>query len=285
MLRTRTLTAFGDQMAEAFRKSQSGLAAIEFAFVLPLMLAIYLGIVELAQGLSASRKVDLVAHAMSDLTGQIYGGGTANPTDIGPAAKPTDEAWICDPSASTLCNGTNELGPIFSAGAALIAPLSATSLKITISEINIQLIGGAYKATVDWSVSYNGGTLRNGTGCTLNTYLNAADVAPVSPTSIPTSFTNAATTTPTLGPVIVADVTYNYPLTLGNLLAEWLPSGNILMQRTSYSPIRNTYNNTNVSPALFNHIQAPTTATSWATSIPGSTNVNCLGYITPTALQ
>ena len=42
-----------------------------------------------------------------------------------------------------------------------------------------------------WSVSYNGGTLRNGQGCALNTYLNAADVPPVSAISMPTSFTNA----------------------------------------------------------------------------------------------
>ena len=42
------------------------------------MLAIYLGIVELSNGLSASRKVDLVAHAMSDLTGQITGGGAGS---------------------------------------------------------------------------------------------------------------------------------------------------------------------------------------------------------------
>jgi Flp pilus assembly protein TadG len=246
-------------LAPTFSKSQSGLAAVEFAFVLPLMLAIYLGIVELSNGLSASRKIDLVAHAMSDLTGQTTGGsGEAAITDAG-------------------------MQQIFLAGAALIAPLSATSLTITISEVNIQLISGAYKATVDWSVSYNGGTLRNGVGCTLNTYLNAADVAPVSPTSMPTSFTNA-TLTPTLGPVIVADVTYSYNLGLGNIVEAWLPTGAILMKRTSYSPVRNQYNNPNVSPALYNHIESPTTATSWTTAITGSTNVNCLGHLTP-ALQ
>ena len=112
--------------AGAFGINDSGLAAIEFAFVLPLMLAIYLGIVELSNGLTASRKVDLVAHAMSDLTGQITGGG-AN----------AGQAAITDA----------EMQQIFLAGAALIAPLSATPLTITISEVNIQLISGAYQAT------------------------------------------------------------------------------------------------------------------------------------------
>jgi len=205
--------------AGAFGINDSGLAAIEFAFVLPLMLAIYLGIVELSNGLTASRKVDLVAHAMSDLTGQITGGG-AN----------AGQAAITDA----------EMQQIFLAGSALIAPLSATPLTITISEVNIQLISGAYKATVNWSVSYNGGTLRSGQGCALNSYLNAADIPPVSAISMPTSFTNA-TLSPTLGPVIVADVTYNYNLGLGNLVEQWLPTGSILMRRTSYSPVRNQY--------------------------------------------
>ncbi len=249
------------ERARAFGINEQGLAAIEFAFVLPLMLAIYLGIVELSNGLSASHKVDLVAHVVSDLTGQITGGGAGS-----------GQAAITD----------SEMQQIFLAGAALIAPLSATSLTITISEVLItQNVAGAYQAQVTWSVSYNGGTLRNGQGCTLNSYLNAADVPPVSAISMPTSFTNARLSPP-LGPVIVADVTYNYNLGLGNIVEQWVPTGSILMKRTSYSPVRNQYVNTNLGPpALLNHIQSPTTATSWTTAISGSTNVNCLGHLTP----
>ncbi len=250
-----------ERRAAAFEINDSGLAAIEFAFVLPLMLAIYLGIVELSNGLSASRKVDLIAHTMSDLTGQITGGGAGS-----------GQAAITDA----------EMQQTFLAGAALIAPMSAATLTITISEVLItQNTSGAYQAQVTWSVSYNGGALRGGQGCTLNTYLNAADVPPVSAISMPTSFTNAALS-PTLGPVIVADVTYNYNLGLGNIVEQWLPTGAILMRRTSYSPVRNQYVNPSPGPpALLNHIQSPTTATSWTTAIAGSTNVNCLGHLTP----
>jgi Flp pilus assembly protein TadG len=212
------------ERAAAFGIDDRGLAAIEFAFVLPLMLAIYLGVVELSNGLSASRKVDLVAHAMSDLTGQITGGGASS-----------GQAAITDA----------EMQQIFQAGAAMIAPLSPTPLTITISEVLItRSASGAYQAQVTWSVSYNGGTLRGGQGCALNTYLNAADVAPVSPISVPTSLTNAALS-PTLGPLIVTDVTYNYNLGLGNIVEQWLPTGAILMKRTSYSPVRNQYVNPN----------------------------------------
>lgn len=244
-----------------FGINDQGMAAIEFAFVLPLMLAIYLGIVELSNGLSASRKVDLVAHTMSDLTGQITGGGAGS-----------GQAAISD----------TDMQQIFLAGAALIAPLPASSLTITISEVLItQNASGAYQARVTWSVAYNGGALRGGQGCAPNSYLDAADVAPVSLTSMPTSFTNAALG-PTLGPVIVADVTYNYNLGLGNMVERWLPTGAILMKRTSYSPVRNQYVNPNPGPpALMNHIQSPTTAASWTTTITGSTNVNCLASLTP----
>ena len=88
---------------------------------------------------------------------------------------------------------------------------------------------------MNWSVSYNGGTLRSGQGCALNSYLNAANIPPVSAISMPTSFTNA-TLSPTLGPVIVADVTYNYNLGLGNLVEPWLPTGSILMSARATLP-------------------------------------------------
>ena len=49
--------------------------------------------------------------------------------------------------------------------------------------------------------------------------------------------------------MIVADVTYNYNLGLGNIVEQWVPTGSILMKRTSYSPVRNQYVNTNLRPA------------------------------------
>jgi Flp pilus assembly protein TadG len=45
-------------------------AAIEFAFVVPLMLALFFGTVEFSSGVAAMRKVTLVARTMSDLVSQ-----------------------------------------------------------------------------------------------------------------------------------------------------------------------------------------------------------------------
>jgi len=151
--------------ARAFGIDDSGLAAIEFAFVLPLMLAIYLGIVELSSGLSglaqgrSRRSCDVRSDRADHRRGRGLGPGRDHRR--GNAA---DIFWRRGVDRASV----------------------ATPLTITISEVLItQNASGAYQAQVTWSVSYNGGTLRNGQGCTLNTYLNAADVPPVSAISMP----------------------------------------------------------------------------------------------------
>jgi Flp pilus assembly protein TadG len=53
-----------------FQKSQSGLAAVEFAFLLPVMITLFFGIVEVSQGLSARADVNNVASTTADLVAQ-----------------------------------------------------------------------------------------------------------------------------------------------------------------------------------------------------------------------
>jgi Flp pilus assembly protein TadG len=45
-----------------------GVAAIEFAMIVPIMLVLFFGTVELSSGVAADRKVSLVARTLSDLT-------------------------------------------------------------------------------------------------------------------------------------------------------------------------------------------------------------------------
>jgi Flp pilus assembly protein TadG len=47
-----------------------GLAAIEFAMLVPIMLVMFFGTVELSSGVAVDRKVSLVARTLSDLTSQ-----------------------------------------------------------------------------------------------------------------------------------------------------------------------------------------------------------------------
>lgn len=53
-----------------FGKSDSGLAAVEFAFLAPVMIAMFFGMVELSQGLSARADVNNVASTTADLVAQ-----------------------------------------------------------------------------------------------------------------------------------------------------------------------------------------------------------------------
>ena len=50
-----------------FWRDRAGVSALEFAFVLPLMLTIYIGSFELSQGLSAKTKVTQTARTVTDL--------------------------------------------------------------------------------------------------------------------------------------------------------------------------------------------------------------------------
>ncbi|HEY8066183.1 MAG TPA: TadE/TadG family type IV pilus assembly protein [Methylosinus sp.] len=225
----------------AMLAEERAFAAVEFALTLPLVLVIYLGLAELALGQRASQKLDLVAHTLSDLAAQQLTGGS----NSGQAGM--DETTI---------------QAIFSAATTLLSPLPTTNLKMTISEVVISADAtqaSGYKASVSWTIAKNSGTLRP---CKINNVakLNAADVAPVDPNSMPTSYTSAksvtlanagggsttTSVTPTIGAIIVADVIYSYQPSFSRSIT-WLKTAAPTMSRTSYSPVRNTY-----SP---NHVQ------------------------------
>lgn len=53
-----------------FARDSRGAAAVEFALVTPLMIAMYFGTVELSSGVAIDRKVTQVSHTLSDLIAQ-----------------------------------------------------------------------------------------------------------------------------------------------------------------------------------------------------------------------
>jgi Flp pilus assembly protein TadG len=100
-----------------------GVSAVEFAMMLPLMLTLYLGTVELSQGVGADRKVTLTARTVADLVSQT---ASINNADM-----------------------TNSLN----ASAAVMAPFPIGNLKVTVSSVKIDANS---KATIEWSDTLNG---------------------------------------------------------------------------------------------------------------------------------
>jgi Flp pilus assembly protein TadG len=139
------------QMIESLKRRIGGLAgdergvsAVEFALLLPLMLSLYLGAVELSQGIAADRKVTLTARTISDLVSQV---SNINNADM-----------------------TNALN----AASAVIAPFKIGNLKVTVSSISIDANS---KATIAWSDSLNGTARAVGSTITLPTALNVANTS------------------------------------------------------------------------------------------------------------
>lgn len=68
--------------ASALRSDVRGLAATEFAMIVPLMLVMFFGTVEVSTGYAIDRKVTLVARTLSDLTSQSIVVATTDVTNF-----------------------------------------------------------------------------------------------------------------------------------------------------------------------------------------------------------
>ena len=119
----------------AFGGDQRAMAATEFALILPLMVAVLLGGIEISDAVSLGRKVTLTAHTVTDLVTQ------------------------------NTCLTTSQMSAILGASSAVVAPYSSANLVMTVSEIQTDANS---KATVTWTTS---STLVAGTVVTLPTAL------------------------------------------------------------------------------------------------------------------
>jgi Flp pilus assembly protein TadG len=98
-----------------------GIAATEFAVIVPVMLVMFFGMVEFSSGVAVNRKVTLVAKTLSDLTSQA------------PQSPQVSDA---------------NLQNVFTASIAILTPYSPTPTKATLSEIYVD---STKTAKVTWS--------------------------------------------------------------------------------------------------------------------------------------
>jgi Flp pilus assembly protein TadG len=127
-----------------FARDGRGVSAVEFAMLLPLMVTIYLGTVEISQGVGIDRKVTLTTRTVADLASQV---SSISSTDM-----------------------TN----ILTASSAVIFPYDASKLKVTVSSLSID---SNKVAKVAWSCTLNGTKRTTGLTVTLPTALDIANTS------------------------------------------------------------------------------------------------------------
>jgi len=107
-----------------FGRARDGVSAVEFALILPFMVTLYIGSVELGDGLAVQFKTTLAARTVADLASQYI---------------------TIDSSTMT---------QILGAAATVLAPYSTNNVTITVSEVTTSNSSG--KVAVTWSASNSG---------------------------------------------------------------------------------------------------------------------------------
>src|SRR5919198_4366899 len=93
------------QRLVSFARDRRGISAVEFAMLLPLMVTLYLGVVEVSQGVAIDRKVTLTTRTMADLASRV----------------------------SSINNA--DMSSLLNASAAVIAPYDKTKVKVVLSAV------------------------------------------------------------------------------------------------------------------------------------------------------
>ena len=131
-----------------FGRAQEAVAAVEFALIMPMLITLYLGSLELSQLITVDQRITTIAGTVGDLVSRANGSVSA--------ASLTD---------------------YFQAATAIISPLPTTGLTQVVTEYYIDPT--TLKATVKWSQAYNGGTAKLAA-----TVYNANTVVPASMTNV-----------------------------------------------------------------------------------------------------
>src|SRR4051794_1733554 len=97
----------------SFARDRRGISAVEFAMLLPLMVTLYLGVVEVTQGVAIDRKVTLTTRTMADLASRVTSINNADMTNM------------------------------LNATSAVIAPYDQSRVKVVLSAVNIDANGTA----------------------------------------------------------------------------------------------------------------------------------------------
>ena len=122
------------RLMRRFNRNARGVSAVEFALILPVMIALLFATAETTQGLQADRKASLAARALSDLSSQ--------------------SSVITDADMNNILDATGKV----------LAPFSVSNAKVIVTGITIDVAG---RATADWSAQRNWTCYPRGTNMTV----------------------------------------------------------------------------------------------------------------------
>lgn len=120
--------------ARHLRRDRRAAAAVEFAVILPVLLAIWAGMTELAHALDEWRKLTLLGRTVADLTAQ---GDTTNPIS------------------------TTLMTDIFASATTVMRPFNTANAKIVVSAMGVGLTGATQIPTVCSSYASSNATPRS----------------------------------------------------------------------------------------------------------------------------
>lgn len=122
------------RLRRLFRRDEGGVSAIEFAFIFPVMISMYMGAVDVSQVLTADRKITTLASTVADLVAQ---------------------AEMLD---------ADDMADIYAAAAEIVAPFPNTDLSIVVTSIELDENDDP---VVGWSDGYHGTPRSSVSGVTI----------------------------------------------------------------------------------------------------------------------
>ncbi|MGU3469320.1 TadE/TadG family type IV pilus assembly protein [Methylobacterium sp. C33D] len=129
---------FHIKLIGTFRRNSRGVAAVEFALILPILVAIYFGTAELTRMVGASRKLSLFARTVADLSGQA---GNEKPS-------------------------TDDMAAIAKFAAVVMRPLDTSNIITVVNAMGVEAINGVFYGGVcsSWPQNARPVLQINGTG-------------------------------------------------------------------------------------------------------------------------
>lgn len=180
-------------------RRDDGVAAVEFALVLPVMVTLYFGLSDLTPAIVIDRKLTILSRSLADLAARV---------------------------SSLSCS---DVGQIFDAASAIMRPHDPTTVQMVLTSVLVTVNGSTYTGKVDWSYGRNLQSRANGQSQAdfdaINLKVRTANSTYAVPSAFQTSITRSFILVETLKP---------YKSTFGQYLV-----GTIQLRETMPWPVRN----------------------------------------------